>query len=118
MAQNNNFGFMPRMYEPQQNYYLKGRPVSSIEEAKASMVDLDGSISYFPDIQNKRIFTKQIDGNGVATLRMYEEAELPQEPQPQNYVTKEELKDVIKEVLASVAPQTPPVQQSDVAKNF
>lgn len=112
MAQNNNFGFMPRMYEPQQNYYLKGRPVSSIEEARASIVDLDGSIFYFPDIQNKRIFTKQIDGNGVATLKMYEEKPLPQEPVAQNFVTREELEEIIKKITA------PQVIDNSVAQQF
>jgi hypothetical protein len=38
--------------------YLKGKPVTSIEEARAQSFDLDGSITYFPDITNKRIYTK------------------------------------------------------------
>jgi hypothetical protein len=37
---------------------LKGRPVSSIEEARATTVDFDGTIFYFPDLANKRIYTK------------------------------------------------------------
>jgi hypothetical protein len=37
---------------------IKGRPVSSLEEARASMIDFDGSIFYFPDVANKRIYTK------------------------------------------------------------
>ena len=34
---------------------LKGRPVSSIEEARVSAIDFDGSVFYFPDLANKRI---------------------------------------------------------------
>jgi hypothetical protein len=38
--------------------FLKGRLVSSIEEARATSIDFDGSIFYFPDLANKRIYTK------------------------------------------------------------
>lgn len=50
---------------------LKGRPVSSYDEAKASMIDLDGSLFVFPDIANKRIYTKQIMLDGSAELKVY-----------------------------------------------
>ena len=58
---------------------LKGHPVSSLEEVKATSIDFDGSIFYFPDIANKRIYTKQVDLNGIASLNMYELQPLPQE---------------------------------------
>lgn len=48
--------------QPQQTA-LKGRPVSSLEEVRATGIDFDGSIFYFPDIANKRIYTKQIGGS-------------------------------------------------------
>ena len=59
--------------------FLKGRAVTSIDEAKASMIDLDGSLYIFTDIANKRIYTKQINNNGVAELKIYElsENEMP-----------------------------------------
>lgn len=50
---------------------LKGRPVSSFDEAKASMIDLDGSLFIFTDIGNKRIYTKQIMMDGTAELKTY-----------------------------------------------
>ena len=40
---------------------LKGRPVSSFEEARAMTIDFDGSTFFFPDTANKRIYTKQIN---------------------------------------------------------
>ena len=40
---------------------LKGRLVSSLEEARATSIDFDGSVFYFPDLANKRIYTKQIN---------------------------------------------------------
>ena len=66
----NQYVRQPQM--PQQAIMLKGRMVSSIEEAKASPIDFDGSIFYFPDLANKRIYTKQINIDGTATLNMYE----------------------------------------------
>ena len=56
---------------------LKGRPVSSFEEARASIVDFDGSVFYFPDLANKRIYTKQINMDGTALINVYEFKEIP-----------------------------------------
>lgn len=81
---NVNSPYMPQQqrlaYLEQQNYgnmtqqsiYLKGRPVASIDEARASMIDFDGSVFYFPDLANNRIYTKQINLDGTSTLRVYE----------------------------------------------
>jgi hypothetical protein len=57
--------------------YLKGRLVSSLEEARATSIDFDGSIFYFPDLANRRIYTKQINLDGTATLNMYELKAMP-----------------------------------------
>jgi hypothetical protein len=51
--------------------------VSSLEEARATSIDFDGSIFYFPDLANRKIYTKQINLDGTATLNMYELRELP-----------------------------------------
>lgn len=64
--------------QPQQTA-LKGRPVSSLEEVRATGIDFDGSVFYFPDIANKRIYTKQIGMDGTAILNMYEQKPLPQD---------------------------------------
>ena len=76
---------------------LKGRLVSSLEEARATSIDFDGSIFYFPDLANKRIYTKQINMDGTATLNVYELREVPimnENPQvPQsmnNFITRDE----------------------------
>ena len=89
---------------PQQNtqqYILKGRPVSSLEEARAAQIDFDGSLFIFPDIANKKIYTKQINLDGTASLNAYslDQFILPTQPQDtQNYVTKEEFDNIIKEL--------------------
>ena len=71
-------------YYPQQQYMqrqvqmaLKGRPVSSIEEARATSIDFDGSIFFFPDLAENRIYTKQINLDGTVSLNMYELKEIP-----------------------------------------
>ena len=56
---------------------IKGRPVSSLEEARATSIDFDGSVFYFPDLANKRIYTKQINMDGTATLNVYEYKPMP-----------------------------------------
>ena len=38
---------------------LKGRPVASLEEVRAASIDFDGSVFFFPDLANTRIYTKQ-----------------------------------------------------------
>ena len=71
---------------------IKGRPVSSLEEARAMSIDFDGSVFYFPDLANRRIYTKQINLDGTATLNVYEYKELPAQS---SYVTREEFENVI-----------------------
>ena len=91
---------------------LKGRPVASFEEARASMIEFDGSIFYFPDLANKCIYTKQINMDGTALINVYELKEIPiqQEQAPSidfnNFVTKDELNQAItqlREALSAVS---------------
>lgn len=77
----------------QSQNYIKGRPVVSMEEARAAQIDLDGSLFVFTDIGNKKIYTKQINLDGTATLNTYSLVEnvAPSE----SYVTKTELENAI-----------------------
>ena len=83
---------------------LKGHLVASIDEARAAAIDFDGSIFYFPDVANKRIYTKQINFDGTATMSMYELKEMPTEPQQvaainaDKFVTREEFERVLAEL--------------------
>jgi hypothetical protein len=78
---------------------LKGRPVASFEEARASMIDFDGSVFIFPDLANKCIYTKQINPDGTALINVYEFKAMPVQSEPvvasnidlKNFVTKDEL---------------------------
>ncbi|MBO7080147.1 MAG: hypothetical protein J6W64_10205 [Bacilli bacterium] len=71
---------------------LKGRPVSGLEEVKAAAVDFDGTVSFFPDLANGKIYTKQCNVDGTASLNMYELKEIPVAPtiNSTNYITRDE----------------------------
>ena len=84
--------------------FLKGRLVSSIEEARAQTIDFDGSVFYFPDLANRRIYTKQINLDGTSTLNMYELKEIPmQVPVGNEYVTREEFEQAINPIRQMMA---------------
>ena len=95
---------------------LKGRLVSSLEEARATSIDFDGSVFYFPDLANKRIYTKQINMDGTASLYVYELRELPIEeekssfvPSVEKFVTREEFERVLQQLQALQKPTEPAV---------
>ena len=48
------------------------RPVSSIEEVRASPIDFDGSVFYFPDVANRKIYTKRVNMDGTVSINLYE----------------------------------------------
>lgn len=80
----------PMQNSQQTMQVLKGRPVSSYDEAKASMIDLDGSLFVFTDIANKCIYTKQILLDGSAELKTYVLQEQNQAVNNQNKTAKQE----------------------------
>lgn len=84
--------------QQQQNIQmLKGRPVSSYDEAKAAMIDLDGSMFVFTDIANKRIYTKQIMLDGSAELKVYtlQEQNIKEQKQNTDYVLQSDFEEAI-----------------------
>ena len=104
---------------PYQNYYyqqpttqsrqpllgLKGRPVTGLEEVRAAAIDFDGTVSFFPDLANGKIYTKQCNVDGTASLNMYELKEIPLNSTTNitDYVTRDEFNQAmtaLKQVLA------------------
>lgn len=73
------------------------RPVTSLEEVRASPIDFDGSIFYFTDMANKRIYTKQIGMDGSAIINLYELSSVPS--LGTTYVTKEEFETTIQQIV-------------------
>ena len=85
----------------QQNF-IKGRPVVSIDEARASQIDLDGSLYVFPDLGNKKIYTKQINLDGTASFNVFELTGAKEEAPAPIYVTKTELDEILASFKASL----------------
>lgn len=100
----------PTYYQQQQQLGLKGRPVASFEEARAITIDFDGSTFFFPDLANRRIYTKQINMDGTASLLVYELKETPiNNPcNDGNYITREEFEAALKELRAAAYSQPVP----------
>ena len=92
------------MRNAQTPFPLKGHFVSSFEEAKVANVDFDGSIFFFPDIANKKIYTKAIGMDGVAQLNMYELKPIPADPTPEEYVTRTEFSQTLEALMQKLSP--------------
>nr|DAP60059.1 MAG TPA: hypothetical protein [Caudoviricetes sp.] len=95
---NNMYNQNMMQNQQQQNIQmLKGRPVSSYDEAKAAMIDLDGSMFVFTDIANKRIYTKQIMLDGSAELKVYtlQEQNIKEQKQNTDYVLQSDFEQAI-----------------------
>ena len=104
---------------------LKGRLVSSLEEARATSIDFDGSVFYFPDLANKRIYTKQINIDGTASLYVYELRETPIEeeksslvPSVEKFVTREEFERVLAELRQKPTEPAAPAKQKVEVMSF
>jgi hypothetical protein len=108
---NNNMLLNNNQYDPYMgnrtvapmNQYLKCKPVSSKEEAKACQIDLDGSLNVFTDIGHGRIYTKQINNDGTATFKTYAvtKEEDPNESSKE-YITRDEFNKVIQSLMAAM----------------
>lgn len=79
---------------PQMPSYLKGRMVTSIDEAKASQFDLDGSITYFPSLAENKIYAKTLDNNGLPIFMQFAMVQ----DTPQQKVVVPELTDLVKRI--------------------
>lgn len=106
---NNGYPYINRpTYEAAAAPSLKGRPVTSFEEVRASMIDFDGSVSYFPDQANKKIYTKQINMDGTPQFKVYQLVEQPQElnfysgPAQIDTVTREDFNKTVDALAAEI----------------
>lgn len=81
----------------------------------ASQIDLDGSLWVFTDVNNGRIYTKQINNDGTASFNtyVYTQEELNYNNSNQ-FVTKEEFNKVIQGLIATINSQENKVQANTV----
>lgn len=99
----------PNYYQTQQQSTprfmgLKGRPVASLDEVRGTTIDFDGSVFFFPDLANKRIYTKQINVDGTASLNVYELKNIPLDNPTGNYVTREEFEMALSQIQSLLTP--------------
>lgn len=121
-----NYYYSPTTQPQQMRSYvpspgLKGRPVSSLEEVRAAAIDFDGSISFFPDLANGRIYTKQCNIDGTASLNMYELKEIPQESPNTEinlsaYVTRDELQETVNKIKEAIIQSRTIIQKQPQTK--
>jgi hypothetical protein len=92
--------------------------VSSIEEVRACPIDFDGSVFYFADVANKRIYTKQINVDGTASINLYELKIPTQADQNEtSYVTRQEFEMVINQLKEMyLTKQNNPIVKEDVVE--
>ena len=96
---------------PMPQNFLKGRPVVSIEEARAAQIDLDGSLHIFTDIGNKKIYTKQINLDGTATLNVYQ---LIEDTTSSGYITRDEFEKSIQSLRAEIGGGVQPKPAAEI----
>lgn len=102
---------------PMQNF-VKCRAVTSIDEAKAAMIDLDGSVHVFTDLNHDCIYTKQITLDGSAAFNVYRKEiseDNKQKPQTNTplYVEREELSKILDSVDAKIADLSTKIDEND-----
>lgn len=73
---------------------FKVYPVTNFDEAKSAMIDFDGSLNIFVDAQHNCIYTKQLDNNGLANLRVFKLFEEPEKVEPQ-FASKKDLDEIL-----------------------
>ena len=56
---------------PNNRLYLNGKIVDSIDAVKATDVQFDGSVSYFPLANGSAIITKQLQSDGTSKMVIY-----------------------------------------------
>lgn len=101
----NNYGYNPYgAYMPQRpiqqpieiKQFLNGKTVDSLEVVKAMDIPLDGSISYFPLVDNTAIITKQLQNDGTSKIMIFKPVSDTKEEV--KYITEEDMKKALKEL--------------------
>lgn len=103
------------------NQFLKCRPVSSKDEARAFQIDLDGSLWVFTDLGNGKIYTKQVNNDGTAAFKTYVFTEDQNPFNSTEYVTREEFNKALQSLMATMqtaSPTGPAPPQQKTAMNF
>lgn len=112
---NNNYGYNPYGYVPQQplqrpiqpieqqtqistinRQFLNGKLVDSVDVVKSMDIPLDGSISYFPIADNSAIVTKQLQNDGTSKITIFKPVLDTKEEN--RYITREDMEKALEKV--------------------
>lgn len=98
-------GYMNQQQPAQQQRFVC-RPVTNFEEANASPVEFDGTMSVFVDLAHSRIYTKQMLLDGSSDLRTYKLDETKQNSNAQSeqnkYVLQSDFENVINNITQQI----------------
>ena len=96
------------------------RPVSSVEEVRASPIDFDGSVFYFPDVAHRKIYTKSINMDGTVSIILYELRELASADQfnDSSYITRQEFEETINQLKSLMMPKEQEISQTAAQPTF
>lgn len=82
----------------QQTQQIKCFTVSSYEEAKSAIIELDGSLFVFVDIAHNCIYTKQVMLDGSAPVKIYRMQESAENQSNEKYVLLSDFNVVINNI--------------------
>ena len=88
---------MQAAQQVQQPQFPAVRPVTGLEEVRAISIPFDGTVSYFSDKANSKIYTKCIDLNGLPQIQTYKLEITPtkiSEESPGDFVSKKEFEEL------------------------
>lgn len=94
---------------PSRKWVLKAGLYLLLKRPVPLAFDFDGSVFYFPDLANRRIYTKQINMDGTASLNVYELKNEPVVSSPQ-YVTREEFETTLAQLKQAMLEKEPESQ--------
>ena len=81
----------------------------------AFQIDLDGSLWVFTDVGNDKIYTKQINNDGTATFKAYEQT-TNENTYSTEYVTKDEFNKVVQSLVAAIQSSSSTATQKEEQK--
>lgn len=75
---------MQMQFQPQQNNFLGGKIVDSMDVVKVTDIPIDGNNYYFPKADGSEIYVKRWLGNGTTDVSIYKKQEaIVEEPKPE-----------------------------------
>ena len=86
------------------------RPVSSIEEVRAYPIDFDGSVFYFADMANRRIYTKQFNIDGTVSINLYELK--TDQPTDSSFITRQEFENTVNQIYNKYEPLLKAIEEA------